>query len=393
MIRLLLRVVNVSLIFITTVGAIEGQEISDEKEPSGDKKTYRITSSIILVPRETGEGFVGHTDLGVLPMNAQVAARLTLVNNSEEKDIVFDSIRLHCACEKFDLAETPILAGTSTTGELFFNITPGTVRSVDREMVISLESKARNRSIADIRIKYKVAGLLSFVERISHFEIPSDEVISELVIGFFATSPINFDELVVALGENLGDLACEVEKLDIDRGQIKISCPGKMVSGNGMSGEIMLHDRVSGAKDSHFVKIRVAAPCRIAPEVVRFVEDGSSFSANLVLRVLIPENLKGDQKTANTIHSQSEAPRISDKSSALSIQDDALAIAECFFEDKAIELTTKKMSNGFYRVSLSVDRKWIDNELKKSKSRNLKFHFVGSNWEFDSVVPFIIPLD
>lgn len=306
--------VSFLLTLVDVSGAAEIFVVSNSLEEVDDESWTEIKCRTTLQYEVGSDGkpnFFAPIELEQLEVGKRYKLLITAVNPTNSA-ISYSSIRVDCACAKFetDIREIP----ANGEGQFSMYLTPSNIIS-SRPITTSARFVDNETGQLAIRLQvlYQLSGVFGFNSDRFTLELPFDEnlIVSKIPIVF--QPPVTLDQLEVKTSENLRDSAIVLRPdPENDRlAYVEVTVSKDLVVSGDVMGELVLQKREGEGRAVVILAVQHEQRLSISPESVRLTQDNSAgpFTAIAVLRVSKSLAAVGNQE-AEELGSNSRIPRV-----------------------------------------------------------------------------------
>jgi|GEM_PF-6356350 len=244
----------------------------------GQVEPLKVSASGMLVRIDDCEDYRCDLDLGTLPSSGKVLAALTIENPGDSELYISPDVTL-CNCISFRTSSTKITPKGFVICTLEFR-TPDrfpretfTMPITISAGVVPAESHANSVSAAvRLNMNYKLAGLMNLLDLSRDIEIEEGKPMVWSDFPLIITDPVKVADVKVSTSASLRDVIGEIVKSDTGF-VLRVGCSAAAVADGPISGEIDVHDPITGRRSSMRLTIRQAARIRVTPNVIAFSND------------------------------------------------------------------------------------------------------------------------
>ncbi len=243
----------------------------------GEAKPVEVNCSLSR-PERGPAVYYDVAELGAIPAGERTRVNIN-VSNDSEVTFPISRIRTTCACiSSLVEKQTTLKPGESLV--LPFEIqAPGKSATPQQSTVITIGGTARDTASFRIVVKYELAALLCFENRVHYANFPHEAKGKAIVkIPYIRTAPIQSGHLTVKCTGDLASLNCS-----IDGSLVEILAPNvKAIA--GLSGLVVITGTKLGVSADITLSCNVKQPFDLAPSRLRFEWDEAtaSYSAEFI---------------------------------------------------------------------------------------------------------------
>jgi len=317
----------------------------------------KVVEATLELRASVGNGnrvlFSGQSHFGALSPGVNYVIRLKIKNLSN-KAIEFESLKTSCQCGKFVLKEQSIPANSAVNAEVSWLVPTS---SPTGDAAISATLYRGNESVASLQLTCQIAGNI-FVGDPS-FGIRTSDGMVEWKVPIAVTLPVSFDGLTVDLkdgndglvvtlergletGEDsgIGELDKSNRTMRLGRHWIVLSIHERVVGREFLFGTLTVSDKHAGSKVQKSVMLENRPAITLVPAVLRFrksADDPFKLSAKALVQV--------DESLFAPLTELPEGENVELPNAEFS----------CFLNDEKVEIASKLLGNGVYRIELTIN--------------------------------------
>ena len=248
-----------------------------------EKLDFDLVREVNLNQNAGGYYRIEH-DIGRLPMSAKGKLRLHATNTLDHK-VQLGSFYSGCSCITASISQTEVNPGEKFVLDLLFDTKQRTALS-DQIAAFSLARNKDGTEAIDIKLKYKIDGLVAFKDAMSAVEVPEGKTTVNCALPFIAERPARIEDLKFTATGDLQSMKFEIQE-DKSNHQYFLACSINVegMGSVGMSGEVMLEDTRTGRKVSTLLMLKKLSRVTMAPTPLRFRPSGGVYKASAIVRI------------------------------------------------------------------------------------------------------------
>jgi hypothetical protein len=302
-------------------------------------------------------------DLGALPMGETGIVKLNFINNHQVTFPV-DELEIGCKCASAKMSVNEIAPNSSAllTVELK---TPTRYKSETVTNSLALVSKADKSKNVSVAMRYSLSGLMAFATMNYAQEVDPSLDSQTILVPFVITQPILASDVKFQIiPETHGAVASLVEE---DGGRfMKLVFDPAFVPEEGLAISVVARNEAHDTSDSLPLLLCKRKHVEITPRTIRFRAEGENFVGECLLRYR-PPKFGGD----------------------LPADESAMSI-EASFGDMQLDVQTKKIGRGIYRVSVKGARDNMEEKYSDNNQPNVVWRIVAPDKLYSANSPALV---
>ncbi len=304
---------------------------------------FNLKKSVVVQTIFTGQYHVV-VDLGELPAGKKGEVLLTLTNPNNVRFPV-DKIDVGCNCGSARFVGDAL--EPNSVGQLILNLkTPKSSRRVVSSVGIALGGKEPNAKMISLAVRYKLAGLLGFMDRMVIQEVSKSLEQEESLIPIIVTDPVTRDDVRIEIVPD-GIQVSAIPVVRDGRTFVRLSFRRADVPPEGVTFSLIARVRNGDAGDECIVSLNHRKELEVSPSTLRFQRSEKQIISSCILRCRTPLGEFSKTNSANA-----DTPQPVSMSASLA--------------GNNLRVRAKRIGRGIFRVHLSGDRDRLEKAFQES---------------------------